>query len=106
MEIDFFKSQIETLRKTYGAGTYPPMVAKSIWERVSHISEERFLRTIGICLAENPKYAFGIDKIDMALSQVREEKWNQDKKTPLTGNVDYEKIAEWAKSLREEIGKK
>lgn len=79
MKSDFFKQQIKRLENNYGSGTYGPETVKAIWERVAHIKPERFQKAIDYCLAENPKYAFGIDKIEVALSHIREEKHQQEK---------------------------
>jgi hypothetical protein len=79
MTPEFFKQEIKRLEANYGTGTYGNETIKAIWERVSHVKPERFRRALDYCLAENPKYAFGIDKIEVALSYIREEKHQEEK---------------------------
>lgn len=105
MEKEFFKSQMMRLRKNYGMDSYPLETIKSIWENTAHISPERFQKMIDRLLAThpNPKFPPGLDKMESILSQIREDKWQEQKKKPITGNVKFEDIQKWAKKLREEI---
>lgn len=103
MEIDFFKNQIQRLRQTYGSGAYPSEVARVIWDRVAHIKPDRFQKAIDYCLAENPKYAFGIDKIEVALSHIREEKHEAEKKERNKNAPSMDEIARAVREIRESL---
>ena len=78
---EFFKEQVERLKKNYGAEAYPDESVKALWFNLKHITEGRFFAAVNRILAVyvHPKYPPGLDKIEKALAEIREENWGEQK---------------------------
>jgi len=103
MEKKFYITQIERLQSAYGKDSYSLEVTKAIWGRVSHVKPDRFKKAIDYCLAENPKYPFGIDKIEVALSHIREERHQVQKQQRNGSAPSMDEVASAVKEMRENL---
>lgn len=70
-----FMQQIERLRKNWGPSSYQGEIVKIIWDEIGHVDakklESAITRVISTYLNKN--YPAGLDKIQTALSEIREQ---------------------------------
>lgn len=85
---EFFAEQVSRLRRNYGAASYPDESVKALYALLKHVSQNRFHQAINRILAENvsSKYPPGIERIERALENVREETWAEQKEKVIKGS--------------------
>jgi hypothetical protein len=103
MEIEFFRGQIKRLRTNYGSTSYPQETAKAIWDAVKHVKQDRFEKAITRCLADSPKYPFGISKIEVTLADIREERHRVEKIERNNNAPSIDEISKYCKDLLSKI---
>ena len=103
-----FMKQIERLRGHWGAQAYQGEVLKIFWNELGHISEDKFEKAVTQVISTylNKNYPAGLDKILMALAELREPLINTRVPSRFNTNAGYRKTENGAdeKTTNKKLG--
>lgn len=98
---EFFEL-ISLLKSVYGEDTYPKPVIIIWYENLGHVKKEKLEKAFKRAIADNPnpRYPPSLAKVEIALSHIRDEIYEKEKKDIRENSLSSEEVSNFFKDLR------